>query len=157
MDCYVYCWTNELNGKRYVGMGRGRRAERHREPSSKSLVSAAMRKYGISAFALEYLRTGLTPLEAQAIEIAEIARLNSMRPAGYNLTAGGEGLKNIRHTAQHRARLSAAGGQLLTAAQETNVRIMRSLGAKQRHIAEWFGTSQQRIQKYLARPQLRQV
>ena len=103
---YVYMWTNLTSGKRYVGKGKGRRAEQHarqakRPPKRKdSLLVRAMRKHGIDKFNLTILHSGMTAVEALEIEAFYITglRLNVTREYGvgvfgygYNQTDGGEG------------------------------------------------------------------
>ncbi len=89
---YVYIWENVNNAKRYVGLGRGRRAFDHFMPSRQnSLFGRAVRKHGDKSFRLVYLEPHLTREEACKAEIWWIAALQTQKPGGYNLTTGGDG------------------------------------------------------------------
>ena len=93
-DFYIYLWTNQLNGKRYVGKGRGRRDYEHLKPGRSSALGAAIRKYGPENFCVEHLVEGLEEEAAYALEMLAIRWLGSQAPLGYNLTTGGEGLRS---------------------------------------------------------------
>jgi group I intron endonuclease len=91
VEFYVYCWTNLVNGKKYVGKGKGRRALDHLKAGQRSALAFAILKHGREAFSLEYLAEALTEPEAFALERQYIADLKTRAPAGYNLSDGGEG------------------------------------------------------------------
>lgn len=100
---YVYCWTNSVNGKKYIGKGKNRRAWHHMSNAKLSTASPvfyrAIRKYGKVAFHLEMLHTGLSEAEAYVLEIEAIRELRTRDPLGYNLTAGGEGVSGLDFSA----------------------------------------------------------
>jgi group I intron endonuclease len=111
VDYYVYCWTNLTNGKQYVGKGTGARAEMHKYEANRRFTTAfhaAIRKYGIDAFHLEYLATGLSEAEAFVEEAQQIVDRNSKAPNGYNLTDGGEGASGWRASPETKQRMSEA-------------------------------------------------
>jgi group I intron endonuclease len=89
-EFYVYCWTNLLNGKQYVGKGKGYRAGRH-ITDKRSVVSHAIAKYGLENFRLELVEGCLTEDAAFELEAQTVRERGSLAPAGYNLTPGGEG------------------------------------------------------------------
>lgn len=86
----IYCWTNLVNGKKYVGQttNLSRRPFFHISDTSKSLISEAVRKYGIENFSLEILEfCEIDKLNDR--EIYWISELNSYKN-GYNATLGGD-------------------------------------------------------------------
>lgn len=108
---YVYQWTNKTNGKRYIGKGTGQRAFRHvwKNPHhANCLLHKAINKYGRDAFDLVTLEDGLTDAESSERERYYIASRGTRAPAGYNLTDGGEGMAGGVHSAETKARMSAA-------------------------------------------------
>lgn len=103
---YIYCWTNEANGRQYVGKGTGRRAWQHTYPSSPSVLSKAMRKYGLAGFRLQILADGLEEEDAFKREAWAIHVLDTYA-TGYNFTLGGEGMSGHRPTQATREAASA--------------------------------------------------
>lgn len=92
-DYYVYLWRNKLDGKCYVGKGRGKRAYSHlRVDGSSRAFHRALRAYGADNFELSFLATNMREKLAFQVEIQVIAALNSIAPNGYNLTPGGDGV-----------------------------------------------------------------
>lgn len=96
---YIYCITNLINGKKYVGYTRisleyrWREHQRQAKKGSPCVIHAALRKYGVSNFKISCLAT----IEGthSVLILAEkfyIKKLSSMVPKGYNLTPGGEGI-----------------------------------------------------------------
>lgn len=98
----------------------------------------ALRKYGPEAFDFKVEATLPTFDEAKIAERILIAMLN---PA-FNITAGGDGMLGYRHTAESRARMSAArkGKQPTTlglkASPETRAKMSASATGKPKS-AEW--------------------
>lgn len=107
---YVYRWVNRLNGKQYVGKGHAGRAAAHAALAAKNptqVFHQAIRKHGESSFWWEYLATGLTEVEALELEQVYVHLLGSnLKHAGYNMTAGGDGTRGHRHTAESRRQMS---------------------------------------------------
>lgn len=96
----VYCHTNRLNGKRYVGwtsVSLKWRWKKHCEAARgdcQHLFARALRKYGTSddVWTHEVLETCETREDAQIrAEPHWIKFYESFGPMGYNMTAGGEG------------------------------------------------------------------
>ena len=96
---YVYCITNKINGKQYVGKTENTIDERwrehcndyQREHCEKRPLYNAMLKYGIDNFEikeLEYLKEGGKLLSDR--EIYWIKKLDTYHK-GYNATKGGDG------------------------------------------------------------------
>jgi len=96
-------------GKQYVGITTltvNRRMTGHKTGArlgSPYPLHAAIRKYGFDKMVVETLHPSRDLEELHALEIATIARLNTMVPNGYNLTAGGEG--TIGHVVSDEHRL----------------------------------------------------
>lgn len=97
---FIYCITNTVNGKRYVGQvssdkSLSRRWIEHlgeaRRGSTRPL-HAAIRKYGSQGFSVSVLQNGVqTQQRLDELEVSWIVELNSLAPNGYNLTEGGLG------------------------------------------------------------------
>lgn len=96
----VYCHTNKVNGKRYVGItkqdplarwsnGYGYRSQ---------MFFKAIEKYGWEEFSHEILYTGLGEKEAKEKERHLIAKWKTNNPNyGYNVTEGGDGTVGYKH------------------------------------------------------------
>ena len=93
----IYCATNSVNGKRYVGQTtrtlkwRWRWHLHYSKIGSRNLLHKAIRKYGVEVFAIEQIDSADSCEELNSKEILHIKRLASFGPGGYNLTSGGEG------------------------------------------------------------------
>lgn len=104
MSCHflIYVATNNFNGKRYVGMtsmALRRRVQSHNlvaAKGSKTILHNAIRKHGPDAFVFEHVATCRNRVDMQAAEIAMIQQEGTLYPAGYNMTAGGDGFHGRR-------------------------------------------------------------
>ena len=104
---YIYCITNNTNGKQYVGKTTNLVEERWREHCSdyikdrcnKRPLYNAMNKYGIDNFTISTLEE-CTELDSELREIFWIESLKTYGK-GYNATLGGDGsiLYNYRELA----------------------------------------------------------
>jgi len=111
---YVYCITNKINGKSYVGCTNltiKRRWCKHlseaRLGSSRPL-HAALRKYGARNFSL----TCVEKIEGHRKDLLEAERRvirerSTLVPDGYNLTIGGEGVVLVGEAKQRQREASA--------------------------------------------------
>ena len=95
----VYLVTNTVNGKQYVGQTKKsikRRWSQHRCAAKKGESSAlynAIRKYGADNFTIERIEEVVgIHADLVAAEIRQIASYDCVRPNGYNLTRGGDGV-----------------------------------------------------------------
>lgn len=89
----IYILENKINGKKYVGQTTKSLEERIINHKSKnSLIGKAIRKYGIENFHKTIIEISYDKLNQ--VEIDKIKELNSLFPFGYNLSIGGEGVKN---------------------------------------------------------------
>ena len=88
----VYCHTNTINGKQYIGItkrGSEKRWGNNGYRYHNQAFGAAVDKYGWNSFTHETLLTGLTKEQAEAEERRLISELGTLSPGGYNLTTGG--------------------------------------------------------------------
>lgn len=94
---FIYCITNKINNKKYVGKTNGSVDKRfkkhisdsHRERCEKRPLYDAMNKYGSENFSIEVLEECPCD-EAESKEVYWIKRLNTYSN-GYNATIGGDG------------------------------------------------------------------
>lgn len=90
----VYCHTNKINGKRYVGITSQKPERRWNNGNGyngSSHFYNAIQKYGWEEFSHEILFTGLTKEEAKNKEIELIAKWDLRNnQKGYNQTDGGD-------------------------------------------------------------------
>lgn len=90
----VYCHTNKINGKRYVGITSQqpeRRWNNGKGYKASSRFYSAIKHYGWENFSHEILYTGLTEKEAIKKEKYLISKWKlTNKKFGYNMTAGGE-------------------------------------------------------------------
>lgn len=101
---YIYCYTNKINNKQYIGQTNDieRRKKQHiqdsihqyrgREVSYNLPFHSAIRKYGIDNFNFEILEIINTDNwdDVNDLESKYIKEKNTMAPNGYNLKARGE-------------------------------------------------------------------
>lgn len=107
----IYCFTNNINGKKYVGqtINPKERYNNHKSsyknPNSKeynSLLHKAFRKYGFNNFTYEILAQNIDDIDIlNQLEIAYIKQFNCKTPNGYNIEDGGKNGKKPK-TLEHR-------------------------------------------------------
>lgn len=95
----IYCYTNLINNKKYIGQTNNfkRRSKQHREDSFMNYNEAryrqpihqAIRKYGIENFKIEILEENIPTDKIDKKEQYYIKKYNTIAPNGYNLTEGG--------------------------------------------------------------------
>ena len=95
----IYCYTNLVNGKKYIGqtINPQQRFAAHKssafnskDPEYNSLIHRAFRKYGYENFEYEVLAEAESIEELNGLEIYFIAHYNSKIPNGYNIATGGK-------------------------------------------------------------------
>lgn len=90
----VYCHTNLINGKKYIGITCQKPNDRFRDGkgySSSPHFHHAIKMYGWDSFQTEILYSGLSADEAKEKEIELIKKFNTRNNNfGYNITPGGE-------------------------------------------------------------------
>lgn len=111
MEYVVYCHTNKINGKRYIGITSRKPERRWRNGegySHNQHFYASIQKYGWHNFAHEILYSDLKKEDAWEIEkrlIAEYDTTNEQK--GYNIGTGGEhGADGSKRTAEQNSRKS---------------------------------------------------
>jgi group I intron endonuclease len=92
---FVYKITCSVNEKSYIGISVDpqRRLRQHRNKArigSGYALHNAMRKHGVDTFTMEVLMEVSTEEDALQMEEKLILENNTVAPAGYNLTVGGE-------------------------------------------------------------------
>lgn len=106
----VYRHTNTVNGKSYIGITNKTAEARFDEHcawsarGSRFVFQNAIRKHGRDAFVTEVLHQVATVEEAKRLEVEEIARHGTLA-SGYNMTAGGDGLRGLEWTEERREKL----------------------------------------------------
>jgi group I intron endonuclease len=108
LTMWIYKLTNTINGKVYVGKTVDLKARLYmhsRAYDGKTAIHRAIKKHGFATFAVDVLEAGVaTEEELRALEIQWIATLGATdRARGYNLTAGGEGMRGYVPSAETRA------------------------------------------------------
>jgi group I intron endonuclease len=128
----IYCITNAINGKQYVGQTTLTPAKRwwwhlkYARDGSRSALHCAIRKYGKGAFVVGQIDSANSKEELSEKEIFHIAALKTIAPAGYNLTAGGEGMSGWSPTEEtRRKRSESLRGHLVS--EETCHKISATL------------------------------
>lgn len=85
MNAHIYCVTNLVNGKQYVGQ-----TVENRKVGHGMAITMAYKKYGKEAFEYEKICTGIASRNTlNYLEKFWIATHNSIAPNGYNIEAGG--------------------------------------------------------------------
>jgi len=91
---YLYQVTNTLNGMRYIGVTKypKRRFKQHCNPKHQgvSLLTLAIQKHGAENFKMDLLCQS-TEEYCYEMEVKAIKLFKTMKPNGYNITAGGFG------------------------------------------------------------------
>jgi group I intron endonuclease len=143
----VYCATNRVNGKVYVGktgQSLHRRFNNHLNYSrrgGKTHFCFALQKYGLESFEIRELATGANKNGADCLEKMWVAALQANnRCFGYNGTSGGDGCPGYVPTPEHRAKIGAKarGRKLkpLTEAQKANISLKLRGRKRPPHIVE---------------------
>jgi group I intron endonuclease len=112
----AYLITNNVNGKRYVGMTKQGYLSRFKDHwweanhdvRHQSMLHLDMVKYGIESFSVELLESGIAEEDHQEKERYYIATLGTYyeNPLGYNMTLGGNGTVGYIFTDADRAKES---------------------------------------------------
>lgn len=109
----VYCITNKINGKKYVGQtsqSLNKRWKRHQYPfphRRSSYLYNAIQKYGVENFEIKSLVIVKTKTDMDYYE-CELIRIWDLRnpEKGYNLTDGGGGMLGFRLSKETKRRMS---------------------------------------------------
>lgn len=111
---FLYVVRNMVNGMEYVGTttrSLSLRWSDHRRygrtGGRKAPLYDAMREHGVERFSFESLAEAGSYEALMALEIAEIARRNTVQPNGYNVVRGGRGNFGWRMKLETRQQISA--------------------------------------------------
>jgi group I intron endonuclease len=90
----IYTITSLIDGKQYVGqttqlLQKRMYTHKHAAKTKNYPLYNAIRKYGLKNFVVEQVDSADSIEELNRREIEWICHLNTVRPAGYNLTTGG--------------------------------------------------------------------
>lgn len=138
----VYKITNKINGKAYIGQTRGSLRVRwlqHIKLRSKcSALKNALKKYGVDNFVIEEIALAINEDQLAELESKYIKEFNTLSPAGYNLTTGGEG---ARHSEESIRKLSesklGAKNPSFGKKQSEETKAKRSAALKGRKRPQW--------------------
>ena len=141
MKFEVYCITNLITNRKYIGIttqGIEERFRKHKVEASNGsdrYLCKAMRKYGFNSFEIELIDNSASNYEELLKkEIFYINKFNTFIPNGYNMTIGGEGTVGRKHTIEARKKISIKRiGFKYTEEQKEMFR------AKGKEIAYWEG------------------
>ena len=103
----VYCFTNKINNKKYVGLTSNikQRHKQHKSTRNRCPVfSSAIKKYGFENFDFLILKDNLNIEDAKIFEKQFIKELNTLVPNGYNRTEGGD--SSVMHTEETKRKIS---------------------------------------------------
>ena len=126
----VYCHTNKINGKKYIGVTK--RKPEYRWNNGEGYRGCthfynAIQKYGWEEFSHEILFTGLTKEEAECKERELIAKWDlTNKTNGYNLESGGNLGKIMSDETKQKIK-KALLGRKIHHSQETKKKISDSL------------------------------
>lgn len=102
----VYCHTNKINDKRYVGITSQKPEQRWRNGNgyrNNEYFFRAIEKYGWHNFSHEILYTGLSKRDAERIEVRLIKEWETFKNAyGYNIELGGNATKTVSESTRHK-------------------------------------------------------
>lgn len=111
MIAYLYCITNTITHKKYIGVttDMDRRKSEHFSNSRKGskLVQRAIEKYGEDNFIFTIIMEG-EDTELYALEAKYILENNSLTPNGYNIAEGGRGGKTGPISEETKIKMSVA-------------------------------------------------
>ena len=118
MHGIIYCATNTVSGKQYVGQTtqplemRWRHHVKVARNGSPCALHGAIRKYGVAMFKIEQIDFAGTLEELNEKEALYILQLKTLVPSGYNLTTGGGQYEISEETRQKLSK--AALGRVLS-------------------------------------------
>ena len=122
MQMIIYCITNKINGKQYVGQTVRSLEERYSEHCRKlnTVVGKAIKKYGKENFNIEILDSSLIIDDLNDKETYWIKKKNTIIPNGYNLCYGGNSTLGYKHKTTSRLKMSATKKRLGNMVGEKN-------------------------------------
>jgi group I intron endonuclease len=143
MAFLVYCLTNRVTGKQYIGQTENldRRLRQHNsEQSNCRALSSAIRKYGWTAFDVCTLASDTLASDIDLLEIQYIQEFKTLAPNGYNLVGGGRVPRVLSEETRRRKSESAKRVGVSQACHDAAVtpeaRRKMSESAKKRGVSE---------------------
>lgn len=143
-SCCVYCHTNKINGKRYVGITSNDPYKRWQSGNGykhNAYFTNAIKKYGWDNFEHEIIISNIEEEYAKSWEKMLINLYHSNdRDFGYNLSSGGEPMSGVKHTDATKHKMSvAAKNKVVT--QETREKISKAIKNRNPEIRYKFAHS----------------
>lgn len=130
-DYCVYCHTNNINGKRYIGITCQKPEQRWRNGKgyiNNDYFYRAIQKYGWHNFSHNILYMNLSKEDAEKIEVELIAEYGTVNPDhGYNIEKGGNGTDKFTDEVKKKISKALTGH---TCSEETRRKISLSLVGK---------------------------
>jgi group I intron endonuclease len=127
----VYCHTNKINNKKYVGITSQKPQNRWRNGNGykgNEHFFRAIQKYGWHNFLHEILYVDLSQEEAEKIEIKLIREWETFKnDKGYNIELGGNVQKNIPQTTKDKISKALKGRKC---SEETKIKISKAKKGK---------------------------
>ena len=105
----IYRHMYNGDGRGYIGQsihGEEVRTRGHLRSKDSTYFHRAIRKYGWENFTTEILHENIDPMYLDDWEMYYIALYETLGTKGFNMTAGGRGIRGYRHTEKHKAHLS---------------------------------------------------
>ena len=104
---YRHIYTGD--GRSYIGQSiysEQIRTKGHLRSKDSTYFHRAIRKYGWDNFTTEILHENIDPMYLDDWEMYYISIYETLGTKGFNMTAGGRGIRGYRHTEKHKAYLS---------------------------------------------------
>lgn len=111
---FLYCITNQVNGKQYIGItnkGIDRRFIQHLRCAQQGYdypLYRSIRKHGAANFKIEELNSISDYKLAQRAEQKLIVSYGTLSPLGYNLSSGGRGCSGFKLSEESKLKISIA-------------------------------------------------
>lgn len=130
---HVYCITNSVNGKQYVGQTTRSIQDRWRQHKAKilrSVLSSAIQKYGAVNFTCTCLSSAQSQEDLDQLECEWISKLQTIAPSGYNMSGGGFGAGRMIEETKNKIRKAQAEYQKSDEFRKKHKEIMREISAR---------------------------
>lgn len=145
MTFEVYRITHRESGKAYIGCSKRGAAFRWRahvyaanDIKRSFILHRAIAKYGVDSFDVETVAVAKSAEEMLALERQWISKCNTISPGGYNLTSGGDGMRDPSSETLEKLRHNSLGNKHFLGrkhSKETKVRMSVSAVRSPEHRA----------------------